>query len=313
VSGSRPARIVALAALGLVVAAPFVLHNPYYLNTMIFLGINAILATGLNWILGYTGLVSLGQAGFYGLGAYTSAILAIRWGWPAFAGSLGALGLTAATAWVIAVASVRLKGHHLAMATLGFGAILQILFEQMAFLTGGPKGLAGVPFYEVGPLAFSTDLRSYFLIWAVVALCTWLSMNLVPSRIGRALRAIEGDELAARASGIEVRRVKIVAFVLGSTLAGLGGALYAHYVGFISPGSFSFMLSVELVVMVILGGRGSLAGPILGAAVFTLLPEYLRAYREYDVVLFGLVLILVLMFMPRGIAGALVRFRGVRP
>ncbi len=146
-----------------------------------------------------------------------------------------------------------------------------------------------------------------------MALCTWLSMNLVPSRIGRALRAIEGDELAARASGIEVRRVKILAFVLGSTLAGLAGALYAHYVGFISPGSFSFMLSVELVVMVILGGRGSLAGPILGAAVFTLLPEYLRAYREYDVVLFGLVLILVLMFMPRGIAGALMRLPGVRP
>ena len=300
-------RVLGAVAVAVVAVSPHVLDNPYYLTAMIFFGVNALLATGLNWIVGYTGLVSLGQAGFYGLGAYTSAILTLRGHVPAALATLAALGVTALLAWAIAIPSVRLRGHHLAMATLGFGIILYICFEQMDFLTAGPKGLAGIPSYRVGTWAFDTDLRSYYLVWASVGLATLLSANLTRSRMGRALRAIEGDELAARASGIDVRRTKITAFVLGSTLAGLAGGLYAHYVGFISPGTFGFMLSIELVVMVIVGGSGSLIGPILGAGLFTVLPEYLRAYRDYDVVLFGTVLIAVLMFMPSGLAGALHR------
>lgn len=300
-------RAFGAVAVIVVAASPLVLDNPYYLTAMIFFGINALLATGLNWIVGHTGLVSLGQAGFYGLGAYTSAILAVRGHVPAVFATLAALGATALVAWAIAVAAVRLRGHDLAMATLGFGVILQICFEQMDFLTAGPKGLAGIPYYHFGSWAFDTDLRSYYLVWGCVGLGTVLSANLARCRMGRALRAIEGDELAARASGIDVRRTKITAFVLGSSLAGLAGGLYAHYVGFISPGSFGFMLSIELVVMVIVGGSGSLIGPILGAGLFTVLPEYLRAYRDYDVVLFGIVLIVVLMFMPSGLAGAVQR------
>jgi branched-chain amino acid transport system permease protein len=302
-------RVLGGVAIAAVVALPYVLDNPYYLNAMIFFGINALLVTGLNWIVGYTGLVSLGQAGFYGLGAYTSAIVAVRGHVPAVIATLAALVVTGVLAWAIAIPSVRLRGHHLAMATLGFGIILQICFEQMDFLTQGPKGLVGIPSYDLGGWAFDSDLRSYYLVWGMVALATWLSANLMRSRMGRALRAIEGDELAARASGIDVRRTKISAFVLGSMLAGLAGALYAHYVGFISPGTFGFMLSIELVVMVIVGGSGSLIGPILGAGLFTVLPEYLRAYRDYDVVLFGIVLVAVLMFMPSGLAGALRRGR----
>jgi branched-chain amino acid transport system permease protein len=297
--------LVPLAVIAVIAAAPWVFPSPYYLNAMIFIGINALLATGLNWVLGYTGLVSLGQAGFYGLGAYASAILATRLGWPVLVSVIGAVTLTALAAWVIGTVAVRLRGHHLAMATLGFGVILQILFEQMAGLTGGPKGLVGIPALAAFGVEAMTDVHAYYVIWSAVAACTLLSANLSGSRIGRALRAIEADELAARASGVPVRRIKIVAFVLGSALGGFAGALYAHYVGFISPGSFGFMLSVELVVVVIVGGRGSLIGPIVGAAVFTALPEYLRAYREYDVVLFGAVLILVLMFVPRGLAGAM--------
>ncbi len=300
-------RVLGGVALVAVVASPHVLDNPYYLNAMIFFGINALLATGLNWIVGYTGLVSLGQAGFYGLGAYTSAILAVRGHVPAVIATLAGLAVTALLAWAIAIPSVRLRGHHLAMATLGFGVILQICFEQMDFLTEGPKGLVGIPYYHLGGWVFDSDLRSYYLVWGIVGLVTLLSANLSRSRMGRALRAIEGDELAARASGIDVRRTKISAFILGSTLAGLAGGLYAHYVGFISPGSFGFMLSIELVVMVIVGGSGSLIGPILGAGLFTVLPEYLRAYRDYDVVLFGIVLVVVLMFMPSGLTGALER------
>jgi branched-chain amino acid transport system permease protein len=302
-----PRRVLGGIAVAVVAALPYVLDNPYYLNAMIFFGINALLVTGLNWILGHTGLVSLGQAGFYGLGAYVSAILAVRADVPAVIATAAALAVTALLAWAIAIPSVRLRGHDLAMATLGFGIILQIAFEQMDFLTQGPKGLTGIPYYHLGGWAFDSDLRSYYLVWAAVGFATWLSANLARSRMGRALRAIEGDELAARASGIDVRRTKITAFVLGSMLAGLAGGLYAHYVGFISPGTFGFMLSIELVVMVIVGGSGSLVGPILGAGLFTVLPEYLRAYRDYDVVLFGVVLVVVLMFMPSGLAGALQR------
>ncbi len=312
---ARP--LVPLAVTAFVAVSPFVFSSPYYLATMIFVGLNATLATGLNWIVGYAGLVSLGHAGFYGLGAYVSAILATRWGWPSLAGVAVALGVTAVVAWAIGLVCVRLRGHHLAMATLGFGVILQILFEQLGGVTGGPKGLVGIPALSVLGWEASTDLRSYYVIWAVVGIAMLLSRNLVSSRIGRALRAIDGDEIAARTSGIAVRRMKVVAFALGSTLAALAGALDAHYVGFIAPQSFGFMFSIELLVMVIVGGRGSLAGPLLGAALFTLLPEYLRAYREYDVVIFGVVLIAVLMFLPRGIAGGLARLatlgRAARP
>lgn len=306
---TRPAgaRLAGPLAVVAVAVLPWIFRNPYYLNTMIFFGINALLVTGLNWILGYTGLVSLGQAGFYGLGAYASAILAIRAGWPTPLALLAALAVTAAVAWFIAIASVRLSGHYLAMATLGFGVILQICFEQMTALTGGPTGLAGIPFHQLGPFVVDSDLRAYYVVWAAVIALTVVGRNLYRSRIGRALRAIESDELAARTSGVAVRRLKIAVFVLGSTAAALAGSLYAHYVGFISPPSFGFMLSIELVVMVILGGSGSLAGPIVGAALFTLLPEYLRAYGQYDVVFFGVVLIVVLMFLPGGIVGGAAR------
>jgi branched-chain amino acid transport system permease protein len=202
----------------------------------------------------------------------------------------------------IAVPTLRLKGHYLAMGTLGFGIIVYIVLNEATDLTGGPSGLTGIPKLGVAGSSVASDREFYYAVWGVVLLLFLLAQNLVRSRLGRALRAIHTSETAAAVLGVDTERYKIGVFILSAVYAAVAGALYAHYVTFVSPGSFGFHTSVQLVTMVVLGGMGSLWGAVAGATFLTVLPEALRAIEDYDILLYGGLLILCMMFLPGGLA-----------
>ena len=287
----------------LVAVVPFVLTSRYHLNVLIFAGIHVLLALGLNLVMGYTGQVSLGHAGFYGVGAYGSGVLTAKFGMDPWLAAVLALGLSMLVALAIGIPSLRLQGYYLSVATLGFGIILHIVFVEMASLTGGPSGLVGIPELSLAGLPLNTDRRYYFLVWIVVGLALTGSFRLVDSRVGRALRAIGADETAATLSGINTWAAKVQIFVIAAAIASLAGSLYAHYVTFLSPDSFGFMFSVDLLVMVVVGGTRSIWGSVVGAVLLTVLPEYLRVMKDYDVLVYGAIVILTVMWAPAGLAG----------
>lgn len=287
----------------MVALLPLVLRSGYKLNVMVFAGIHVLLALGLNLVMGYTGQVSLGHAAFYGVGAYGSGVLTTKLGMDPWLAAAAALGISMMIALVIGIPSLHLEGYYLSVATLGFGIILHIVFIEMASLTGGPSGLVGIPELSLFGLRLNTDLRYYVLVWLVVGVTLVGAFRLVDSRLGRALRAIGSDETAARLSGINTWAAKVQIFVIAAGIASLGGSLYAHYITFLSPDSFGFMFSVELIVMVVVGGTRSIWGSVVGAVLLTVLPEYLRALRDYDVLVYGVIVIVVVMWAPSGIAG----------
>ena len=292
---------------------PLALPNEYYLTVLIVAGFQAILTLGLNLLMGYAGQVSLGHAAFYGISAYTTGILTARFHWPVPAGIAAGIALVLLVAAGIAVPTLRLKGHYLAMGTLGFGIIVYIILNEATDLTGGPSGLTGIPKLKLAGIAISSDRDFYYVVWGVVLLLFLLAQNLVRSRLGRALRAIHTSETAAAVLGVDTQRYKIGVFILSALYAAVAGALYAHYVTFVSPGSFGFHASVQFVTMVVLGGMGSLWGAVAGAVFLTALPEALRAIEDYDILLYGGLLILCMMFLPGGLAeGAERLVRAVR-
>jgi len=206
---------------------------------------------------------------------------------------------------LVGVPTLRLRGHYLVMATLGFNVILNIVMVRWESMTGGPSGLASIPPLSIGEVRFDTDLKNYYLIWFFTMLSVAACVNLVDSRVGRALRAIHGSELAANTLGVNTAQYKSVVFVLSAAMASLAGSLYAHYIGFISPRSFDIFFSIELVTMVIVGGMGNLWGALFGAAFLTPLPQVLHFFEEYKDILYGGILVVMLMFLPRGIGGSL--------
>ncbi len=285
----------------MILALPALLAGGYLLNVFVFVGIHTLLAVALNLLLGYAGQISLGQAAFFGLGAYASGILTATYGqnpWGTMVAVALAVGLLA---FLVGFPILKLKGHYLAMATLGFGIIVYIALNEAVDLTGGPSGLPGIPNLSLGSYVFDSDLKNYYLIWGVTLATILLSLNLVNSRIGRGLRAIHDSEVAARVMGIRVRLLKVQIFALSAVISSIAGSLYAHTMTFVSPTSFGFNFSVELVTMVIIGGLGSIYGSFLGAALLTLLPEMLRAFQDYDIVVYGFLLIAMTMFMPGGL------------
>jgi branched-chain amino acid transport system permease protein len=303
--------IVALAA-GLAVL-PLGLPNEYYLTVLIVAGFHTIVTMGLNLLMGYAGQVSLGHAAFYGIAAYTTGILTARFHWPVAAGIAAGIALVLVVAAGIAVPTLRLRGHYLAMGTLGFGIIVYIVLNEATGLTGGPSGLTGIPKLTVAGFPVATDLGFYYVVWGVALLLFLLAQNLVRSRVGRALRAIHTSETAAAVLGVDTQRYKIGVFILSALYAAAAGTLYAHYVTFVSPGSFGFHASIQFVTMVVLGGMGSLWGAVAGAVFLTGLPEILRAIEDYDILLYGGLLILCMIFLPGGLAeGAERLVRAVR-
>jgi branched-chain amino acid transport system permease protein len=291
-----PAFAAALALL------PLAATNEYYLTVMIVGGFHAILTLGLNLLMGYAGQISLGHAAFYGIAAYTTGVLTAGYGWPVPAGILAAIGLVVLVAWAIAVPTLKLKGHYLAMGTLGFGIIVYIVLNEATALTGGPSGLTGIPRLQLAGVTVESDLGFYAVVWTAVLVLFVLAQNLVRSRLGRALRAIHTSEAGASVLGVDTGRTKTFVFVLSAAYAAVAGALYAHYVTFVSPGTFGFHASVQLVTMVVLGGMASLWGAVAGALFLTILPEVLRAVENVDVLVYGAILVLTMMFLPGGLA-----------
>ena len=295
---------VFLAAVAL---APWLAPNAYIVQVLAFAGLNVMMATGLNLLMGFAGQVSLGHAGFYGLGAYLSGVLGARFALSPWLGMPFAAVVTALLALAVGIPTLKLKSYYLAMATLGIGVVLHLAFVQLYWWTGGSSGLAGIPPFDIGPVKFASDLSHYYLIWTFAAAGLWLAWNLVNSGVGRVLRALGDSEVAAEAMGVDTALEKRRMFVLSAVYASVAGSLYAHYITVISPEIFSFLFSVVLVLMVAIGGIGQFWGPVLGALLLTVLPEYLRRYGDYEVPLYGLTLIVVMLFLPRGLAGLLGR------
>ncbi len=292
-----------------VLLMPLLFPDNYYVTVVgVAAAFNVILAVGLNLLMGYGGQISLGHAAFFGIGAYASGILTTRYGWQPWA-AIGA-GLLAALVIANAIARpvLRLRGHYLAMATLGFGIILHIVMVQEGAWTGGPDGMSGIPTLSLFGFALDSDLRWYYFITAVALVGVWIAMNLVASRPGRAMRAVHGSEFAAAMMGVDTARTKANVFVYAALTAALAGSFFAHQQAFISPESFSFFFSIELVTMVVLGGLASTFGAVFGAAALTFLPEFLVVFEDYEVMIFGAILMGVMIFMPQGlfvgIAGA---------
>lgn len=316
-SSGRRDWITFAIVIALVVALPLITRSPYHLSVGVFIALHGMIAIGLGLLLGFAGQVSLGHAAFYGLGAYGSAILTLTLHWNPWLAMLAAAAATGLIAWLIGRPTLKLQGHYLAMATLGIGIILRILFSECAGLTGGPSGLPGIADLHLGSLVFSSDLHLYALVWPLVLLQVLLSRHLLASRLGRALRAVHDSDIAAQSCGLDTSRLKLMVFVLSAVYASLAGSLYAHYVNFVNPDPFGVTFSIELVLMVIVGGAATIWGPLLGAAALTLihqgivqLGEHAPLVRDLDVVIFGLLLILMLIFQPQGLARALGRRGG---
>jgi branched-chain amino acid transport system permease protein len=293
--------LVPLSAAAVLATFPFVV-NDYFVNVGFFFGLYALLGLSLNVVLGEVGLYDLGHAGFYAIGAYTTAILSTRVGIPVLA--LLPVSALAAGLFAFAVTSplIHLRGDYLCIVTIGMGEIVRLALINNPFgLTGGPNGVYGIAAPTLGFLAIDSSVAYYFLIWVIVALVAAGLTRLQRSRIGRAWNCIREDEIAAQATGIDVRGHKLLAFVIGAALAGVAGNLYAGKLMVVSPESFSFWESCLMFVIVLMGGMGSVPGVLVAAAVVTFVPEVVRSLALYRMVVFGLAMILMMMFRPGGI------------
>lgn len=283
--------------------APRLLPNDYYLTVLIIACINAIIAAGLNLLLGYAGQISLGHAAFYGIASYATAIVTSKFGLPMELGFLAAVGVTALIALLIGIPTLKLSGHYLAMATLGFGLIVYIFLNETVELTGGPSGYTGIPRLKLFGYSFASDHSYYYLVAGALSVTMLISLNLIHSRFGRALRAIHTSEKAAQVSGVDIATYKLLVFVLSAVFAAVAGFLYAHYLTFVAPASFSFLFSVALITMVVLGGMANMWGAVTGAFFITALPQFLQIFETYEVLIFGAILVVCMMYLPDGIVG----------
>lgn len=299
--------ILLTGLMALLAILPLFVRNEYFLSVLVFMGIYTLAAMGLSMFMGYAGQISLGHAGFFAIGGYTSAILTRAHHWPPLAAMTAGVVLSIGAALVVGVPSLRLRGHYLAMATLGFGEIVFIVANAAVGLTEGPSGFSGIPSLSVPGFAFRSELSQYILVWAAVTVFLVLSLNIIHSRVGRALRSIHGDEIAANAMGVNVARYKIKVFVYSAVLASIAGSLYVHHMRFVSPSGFSLDKSILFLIMITSGGMGNLWGAVIGAALFTLLPEFLKFFQEYDILVYGAMLMAIMMFLPDGLTGLTAR------
>ena len=290
--------LVALAALPLFEPHQFVLHM------LSLVAISATAALGLQLLLGFSGQLSIGQAAFYAIGAYASGLLSVKLGMP-FIAAFFAAGVIAGAVSLVMVPITRLTGASLAVATLGFSILVYLLIKNEEWLTGGSFGLMGIPRASLFGYVLAKPAYAYLLCVAVAAGVYFSLLRLQRSRFGRAINAIRQNEDAARACGVKVTLLKSQCFVIAAFVAGLAGSLYAHQVRYLAPTDFTFWKSVEILIMVVIGGMGSLFGAVLGAAVVVLLPEVLREVGDYRMLVFGGILMVVMLFGEGGLAGFL--------
>jgi branched-chain amino acid transport system permease protein len=309
-SSPRARGVVALVAV--LATFPLLSPNPFIYDLAIRVIINAIVVIGLNLLFGYTGQISLGHAGFIGLGTYASAVFTTHFGWPPLAAlAAGAVG-TGLLAFTIARPILSLKGHYLAMATLGMGIIIAIVLNNEMRWTGGSDGMS-VPAFTLGRWTLAGDFAWYALLATLLVLAVWGATNLINSPAGRALQAIHGSEIAARVAGVDVTAIKVKVFVLSAVVASAMGSLEAHYLEFATPDTAGFIRSIILMTMVIVGGMASIAGSIIGAAILTLLPQVLSRFEGGETIAFGIILIVTMIFMPQGLVPTLVAQLRRRP
>ena len=276
------------------------------MHILITVAIYGILVLGLELILGQTGLFSLGHAAFYGMGAYTSALLVTRLGLPIWIGAIGSVIASGILGALLGFPTLRLRGDYLAIATLGFGEIFRLVAINWDTLTHGPMGLPGIPRPELLGQGFTKPMY-YYLILLFFFICLAFVFHISRSYLGRAFRAVRDDEDAAEFLGIDIAKHKILAFVIGGMLAGLAGSFYAHYITFISPDTFTYQDSETLLAMVFLGGAGTVVGPVVGGLALVVLPEVLRFLVEWRLLVVGVIMVLMMIYRPQGLLGGQIR------
>ena len=288
--------------LGLILAMPFMVRD-YFIDVAILVGIYIILALGLNVVVGFTGLLNLGFVAFYAIGAYTYALLNTEFGIGFWSALPFSIILTSVAGFLLAIPALRLRGDYLAIVTLGFGEIVRLILNNWDSMTRGPNGISGIAPPEILTMSFGKLSNYYYLVLLFVILTLFITRRVYASRIGRAWVAIREDEIAASAMGINTTLYKLYAFAFGTFWAGLAGTLFSGKMQFVSPESFTFMESVLILCMVILGGLGSITGVIFGAFILVLLPEVLREVQLYRMLALGAGLVLMMIFRPQGLLG----------
>ena len=321
VSTRRWVRVIGALMLALaLLVLPQLVGNTYTIHLVNLAFISAVFALSLNIVLGFSGQISLGHAAFFGVGAYASALLARDAHLPVLLAILLATLIAGFFGLGVGIPTLRIGGHYLAMVTIAFGLIASVIFLNASWITGGYNGLRNVPSLGIGGMQLGGEYKSYYFLLVCAALMTAISARLKSSMLGRSMLAVREDETAAKALGVNTMVVKIQAFVLSAAFAGFAGALFAHWAGFISPDSFTIDLSISVFTMVLVGGVGSVPGVILGAALLTFLPEYLRFMKDYYRLVYGAVLVIFIIFLPGGLVSLppllsrwAYRWRGERP
>ena len=296
-----------------IIVIPFIINNDYYIGVLVFTAFNCLACIGLCLLMGYAGQISIGHGAFVAVGAYTSAILTSKLAWSPWLAMLCGIAIVVVIAFCIGIPALRLKGHYLAMATLGFASIIHIVAVAAVDLTGGPSGIVSIPRLGLFGHVLSSDTQYFYFSWGVVAFGIYIAFNLINSRVGRGLQAIHGSEDAASSLGINITSYKVKVFILSAVYASVSGSLYAYYVNYIDPGPFDVMLSILLVTMVAVGGLHHIWGAVIGAIVLSLLPEFLsfisgylqvigiKYQPDYDTLVYGGILLIIMLFLPEGI------------
>jgi branched-chain amino acid transport system permease protein len=292
--------VLSLVAVAVVAGVPYTVDN-YTLHLAILSGIAVIAASSLNLIMGYAGKLSLGHAAFYGIGAYTSALLCMSAGVPSWLAILAAAPAAAFAALLVGPIVLWLRGAYFIIVTLSFSIVLQLVIVNWVEFTNGPMGILGIPYLAVGSFEFSSKASYFYLVVASAALTIWCIRRLMRSRTGRAFEALRENENVAMSIGVNKLHYSLLAFCIGGGFAGFAGALYAQYVSVITPEMFGFDVMVGMLVMVAVGGKGTLSGPVIGAILVTFVPEQLRLVKEFRLSIFGIVLMLSVILMPNGL------------
>jgi len=299
---SRGALLVVLALV--IALLPLVFPSSYYFRVAALVWVSALAAVGLNILMGQAGQVSLGHAGFFGIGAYAVAIGPAHLGLPSWVALIAGAALSGVVAFLVGRPILRLRGHYLAIATLGLGVLVAMVITTESRFTGGPDGMAVARLTLFGWRVTGSDTW-YWIAGGVLLVGTWLALNLEDTPTGRAFRALHDSEVAARVAGVDVARYKLKAFIVAAVYASVAGSMLALMNGFITPDQAGFLHSVELVTMVVLGGLGSVAGAIVGAAVLVTLPQVLTTFHEYEHLMLGLLIMVAMIFLRQGIVPGL--------
>jgi len=304
-------KLIYIFIILILVIIPSFIKNPYHLHIIFMVFLNSLVASGLNMVTGLTGQVSIGQAAFYGIGAYTSAIVSKNLNISFWITCPLAGFVTSFFGLVIGYPVLKLKGPYLAFATIGFGEIVRLILTNWYNLTGGAAGITKIPSPSLFKIIEFFSLTNwYYLMLFFLILTIIFVKNIINSNIGRKFKAIQDSQIGAAISGVNISYYKILAFVLSAFIAGIGGSIYAHYIKVISPDVFNFELSLWFLYMIVIGGLGTVEGPIVGAIFLTVVPEYLRLAKNYQMIIVGIIIILSAIFFPEGMRG--IAFKGMQ-